>query len=101
MSVCAETLDGEFAGSIKGGIIKTGDNDRIIALANVIWVEKKFRGMGLARHLIYNFIQNAILLKAERVIFELPGRGFSLNSTLESRGAATFITTMAVKTENM
>ncbi|MCK5200423.1 MAG: hypothetical protein KAR21_18835, partial [Spirochaetales bacterium] len=98
ISVSAETVEGEFAGCINGGIIEAGDIRRIVAVANAIWVEKKFRGMGLARQLIDDFSKNAILLKAERIIFELPGRGFSLNSTLESRGAATFITTMAVNT---
>ncbi|MCK5673819.1 MAG: GNAT family N-acetyltransferase [Spirochaetales bacterium] len=101
VSICAETLDGEFAGCIKGGIIKAGDNESILAVANVIWVEKKFRGMGLARHLIDKFTQNAENKKCEKIIFELTGMGSILNSSLEARGASTFFTTIAVKIDNM
>lgn len=101
LSVSAETLDGEFAGSIKGGIIKTGKNKSFLALANVIWVEKRFRGMGLARHLIDYFSENAINRNCKKIIFELPGIGSVLNSSLEARGSVTFFTTMAVKSEDM
>ncbi len=97
--ICAETADGEFAGFISGGIIKTGDTRSIIAIANTIWVEKKFRGMGLARHLIDNFSQNAVAAKCKKLIFELTGRGPILNSTLEARGFSGFLTTMEVNTE--
>jgi len=99
--ICAETLDGEFAGSISGGVGKVEDNNSIVAVSNVIWVEKKFRGMGLARRLVDNFSKNAVLLKADKLIFELPGKGFSLKSTLEARGAYAYFTTMAVKAEKM
>ncbi len=101
VSICAETLDGEFAGSIKGGIFKIGDTESIIAFANVIWVEEKFRGMGLARQLIDDFSKNAVLLEAERIIFELPGMGSILNSTLEARGFSVYFTTMAVNAGNL
>ena len=99
--VCAETVDGEFAGCISGGIIEAEDTHIIIAVANVIWVEKKFRGMGLARHLIDNFSQYVMNHKADKLVFELPGRGSLLNSTLEARGLSVFFTTMAVITENL
>lgn len=101
VSISAETASGEFAGNISGGIMWTGDSSGFIAVASVIWVEKKFRGMGLARHLIDTFSQNAKNKKCERIVFELSGNGFSLNSTLEARGAAAFFTTMAVKVKNM
>jgi GNAT superfamily N-acetyltransferase len=99
--VCAETIDGEFAGSISGGIIEIGDTHGFIAVANAIWVEKKFRGMGIARQLIDDFSKNAVLLKVERIIFELPGRGSLLISALEARGLSVFFTTMAVNSENL
>lgn len=99
VSVCAETADGEFAGCISGEMVETGVTRRLVVIANVIWVEKKFRGMGLARHLIDDFSKNAIARKAERIIFELPGKGSLLNLTLEARGASAFFTTMAVNTE--
>ncbi len=99
--VCAETLDGEFAGSIKGGIIKTGENNSIIGVANVVWVEKKFRGMGLARHLIDAFSQNVRVEGCKKIIFELPGSNSVLSSTLEERRALGILTTMVVRVENM
>jgi len=101
LCICVETLDGEFAGSISGGIIAVGDMHSSVAVANVIWVEKKFRGMGLARHLIDLFSQKAKSEGCEKLIFELPGRGSVLNSTLEARGLSSFITTMAVTIQNM
>lgn len=101
VSVSAETIDGEFAGCISGGIIEAGAARHIIAVGNVIWVEKKFRGMGLARHLIDNFSQYVMNHKADKLVFELPGRGSLLNSTLEARGLSVFFTTMAVITENL
>ncbi len=101
LSVCAETIDGEFAGFISGGMVETGVSRRLVAVGNIIWVEKKFRGMGLARHLIDSFSQNAEVQRCERIIFELPGRGSLLNSTLEARGASAFFTTMAVNVKNL
>lgn len=98
--ICAETLEGEFAGSISGGIIKTEKNKSIV-IANAIWVEKKFRGMGLARQLIDDFSKNAVLLKADRIIYELAGKEFTLKSTLEARGFSSFFTTMVVNAEKM
>lgn len=97
--VCAETVDGEFAGFISGGLVETGIVRHSIAVANVIWVETRYRGMGLARHLIDNFSKNANAKKCAKIIFELPGRGVSLDSTLEARGFSAFFTTMAVITE--
>ena len=70
LSVCAETVDGEFAGFISGGVFETGISRRLVAVANIIWVEKKFRGMGITRHLIDDFSKNAITRKAERIIFD-------------------------------
>lgn len=101
VSISAETIDGEFAGCISGGIFEAGAARHIIAVGNVLWVEKKFRGMGLARQLIDDFLKNALLLKAERILFELSGSGLVLGSTLEARGASVFFTTMAVITENL
>ena len=101
VSVCAETVDGEFAGCITGCMVETEVSRRLVVVCNIIWVEKKFRGMGLARQLIDDFSKNALLLKAERIIFELPGRGSLLNSTLEARGATAFFTTMAVNSGNL
>ncbi len=101
LSVCAETVDGEFSGLISGGLAETGVSNSLVAVVNNIWVEKAFRGMGIAKHLIDNFSQNAIDQGCEKIIFELPGRGVLLNSTLEARGLSTFFTTMAVITENL
>jgi len=98
---CAESLDGTLAGVIGGLLVRTGPSRRMVAVVNIIWIEKKFRGLGIARHLIDLFSKNALENKAEKLIFELPGKGSVLVSTLESRGGDVFITTMAVNTENL
>lgn len=99
--VCAETVVGEYAGHIGGSIIKTECSGHIFAVSNIIWVEKKFRGMGLARHLVDLFTQNANSKSCEKLIFELPGSGSVLNSTLETRGASAFLTTMEVSVQRL
>ena len=45
--VCTETVDGEFAGCISGGILEAGDTRRIVAVANAVWVEKNSEEWGL------------------------------------------------------
>ena len=52
--------------------------------------------MGLARHLADNFLQNANTKGCKKIIFELPGKGSFLSSTLEARGASVILTTMGV-----
>jgi len=98
---CAESLDGSLAGLISGILVRTGPSRRMVAVVNAIWIEKKFRGLGIARHLIDLFSKKALENKAEKLIFELSGKGSVLVSTLESRGGDVFITTMAVNTENL
>ncbi|MCD6396490.1 MAG: GNAT family N-acetyltransferase [Spirochaetaceae bacterium] len=98
---CAESLDGELIGVIGGIFVRTGTSRRMVAVVNTIWIEKKFRGLGIARHLIDLFSKKALENKAEKLIFELFGKGSVLVSTLESRGGDVFITTMAVNIKNL
>ena len=101
ISVCAESIDGEFAGFISGSIFKSDNINNLLAVSNVVWVEKKFRGMGVARHLIDSFLENAKDLGCEKIIFELTGSSSILSSTLKGRGSSVFFTSMVVKIENM
>ena len=97
VSVCAETIDGEFAGVICGSIFKSDNSSNLLAVSNVVWVEKNFRGMGLARHLIDAFLENAEALGCEKIIFELTGSSSVLSSTLKDRGCSIIFTSMVVK----
>jgi hypothetical protein len=96
LMVSVESANGEFTGFINGRIIEVKSSNCVLAVCNNIWVEKQFRGMGLARHLIDEFSKNAVNLNAEKIIFELPDRNFVLKSTLAARGGTGFFTTTAV-----
>lgn len=98
VSVCAETVEGEFAASISGVIVKTDTPGAMVAVATIIWVEKKFRGMGISRHLIDKFSKIVNVQKCEKLIFELSGKGSVLKSSLEARGFSDIFTTMEVNT---
>ncbi len=97
LSVCAETPEGELAGVIYGGTAGSFISGSKLGFVISIWVEPVFRGMGLARHLIDEFIREAAARSVDTVIFELPGAGSVLKSSLEARGSGEVVTTMAVK----
>ncbi len=101
LSVYAETLEGEYAGSITGGSFSDTDSDTKLGVVHSVWVEKKFRGMGLARHLIDQFLKEAVNRSIKTVLFELPGGSSELKSTLEARAASSIFTTMAVNIINL
>ncbi len=94
--ICAETISGEFAGFISGYIFKSNLNPSSFALANAVWVEKLYRGLGLAKSLIDKYFILAQKNNAEKIIFELPESNSVLNSTLDARDLSVLLTTRVV-----
>lgn len=94
--ICAETINGEFAGFISGYIINPDFSGSSFAVANAVWVEKIYRGLGLAKSLIDQYFVLALKNNAANLIFELADTKSILNSTLEERKLSVFLTTRVV-----
>jgi len=77
---CLDTPMGETVGFIWGA----GREDlfRILQL----YIEKKFRGMGLAKLLLEKFLNHARKEQTGKVFFELPGTAMNVASYLELQG---------------
>lgn len=77
---CLETPAGETVGFI-WGVGKEGFL-RILQL----FIERKYRGLGLAKLLLGTFLNRAQNEKVDRVLFELPGVAMNVASYLEREG---------------
>jgi len=99
--ISAETISGDFAGCISGFIMEQDKSHRVIQIIDRIWVEKIYRGLGIARLLLDKNLQDAANSGVEKIIYELPGSTPVLVSTLETMGADKLFTTLAVIVEKM
>jgi GNAT superfamily N-acetyltransferase len=99
--ISAETVGGDFAGCISGFSMEQKLSRRFIYVIDRIWVEKIFRGLGIARLLLDKHLQDAAKSGAERIIYELPGSAPVMVSSLEAMGAGRLFTTLAVIVENV
>jgi len=99
--ISAETVGGDFAGFISGLVIGQEPSSCIISVVDIIWVEKIFRGLGIARRLVDEYSKNVRVAGVKRIVYELPGSIPTMVSTLEARGATHVFTTLAVKVVNM
>ncbi len=84
LSLCAEALDGVFAGVMWGVLWSPPGDGGDLLLVKVLYVAPAFRGLGLGKTLVAKFTAKAAAEEAvERVYFEVPEGLSFIRSMLE------------------